>query len=160
MSKLAVVAVLVCAAAVGALVVLRTADGAPGVASLTMTVRFDPKSLHTLDLSPKGPSAGDMSVYSATLSRGGRPVGRLEGETTAADPLYQGDVSTQYLVLRDGTVAVVGGGQSGAPGVGRPDSRIFDSIVGGSGRFAGAGGWVTVKDISDSVELMTLHFTR
>jgi hypothetical protein len=64
------------------------------------------------------------------------------------------------LVLNDGTVAVVGGGQSDAPGVGRPDSRIYDAIVGGSGRYAGAGGWVSVRDVNDSVQMMTLHFTR
>jgi len=153
-------AVIVCAAAVAALVGVGRADGSGARVSLTLKVLLDPKSAHNLDVSPKGPSAGDMAVYSATLTRGGRTVGRLEGETIAADPRYQGDVSTQYLVLGDGTVAIVGGGQSGAPGVGRPDSRIFDAIVGGSGRYAGAGGWVSVKDLSDSVELMTLHFTR
>ena len=129
-------------------------------AVLTLRVTQDPAAAHASDVSPKGPSAGDVYVYSATLRTSGHVVGRLEGTTTAADPKFQGDVSTQYLVLRDGTVAIVGGGQSGAPGVGRPDDRIYDAIVGGTGRYSGSGGWVSVKNVSDSTELMTLHFTR
>jgi hypothetical protein len=136
------------------------ASSSSSPSTLTLVVAFDKASAHDLDVAPKGPSAGDIQVYSAALRRGGRTVGRLEGETTAADPKYQGDLSTQYLALADGTIAIVGGGQSGAPGVGRPDDKIFDSVVGGTGRYAGVGGWVSVKDISDSVEQMTLHFTR
>lgn len=160
MSKFIVVgALVICAALAAGVVGLRRANGASPARTLILTIRFDAASAHDLDVSPKGPSVGDINVYSATLLRANRVVGRLEGETVAADPKYEGDLSTQYLALRDGTIAIVGGGQSGAPGVGRPDSRIFDSIVGGSGRYDGAGGWVSVRDLSDSVEQMTLHFT-
>jgi hypothetical protein len=154
------------AAAGGALVaaVAFVGVGAAGTAglpsALTLTIVQDPRAAHVADAPPKGPSAGDVYVYSATIRSGGRVVGRLEGTTTAADSKYQGDVSTQYLVLHDGTIAIVGGGQSGAPGVGRPDNRIYDAVVGGTGRYAGAGGWVGARDISDTTELMTLHFTR
>jgi hypothetical protein len=157
--QLMVVVVVVCAAALAGLVRLSSANGAGNAGSLILTVRFDPASAHSLDVGPKGPSVGDIHVYSATLRRAGRTVGRLEGEGIDADPKYDGVLETQYLVLDDGTIAIVGGGQSGAPGVGRPDNKIFDSIVGGSGRYAGAGGWVSVKDLSDAVEQMTLHFT-
>lgn len=125
-----------------------------------MRLTLDPKSVHTTDYPPKGPSAGDVFVYSATLREAGHVVGRLEGSTTAADPKYRGDISTQYYVLHDGTVAVQGGGQSGAPGVGRPDSRIFDTIVGGTGDFTGVGGWVSGRDINETTEVVTLHFRR
>jgi len=121
---------------------------------------LDPKSTHTTDYRPKGPSAGDVLVYSATLREAGKVVGRLEGTITAADPKYQGDISSQYFVLHDGAVAVQGGGQSGAPGVGRPDSRIFDTIVGGTGRFTGVGGWVSARDVNETTEIVTLHFRR
>jgi hypothetical protein len=162
MSKALVVGLMVVAVVVVAagLVGLGSASGSPAASSLTLTAVLDVKATHATDVAPKGPSAGDTHVYSATLRRGGRVVGRLEGVTTAADPLYEGDVSTQYLVLTDGTVAIVGGGQSGAPGVGRPDSKIFDAIVGGTGRYAGASGWITAEDVNDTTELMTLHFTR
>jgi hypothetical protein len=155
----------VCAAGVTAGTVLAVwagqgnASGPSAPGALILQLAFDPSASHTTDVAPKGPSAGDMYIYSATIKRDGKVVGRLEGTTVAADNTYQGDVSTQYLALSDGTVAIVGGGQSGAPGVGRPDDQIDDSIVGGSGRYAGAGGWVTVKDLGRNVEQMTLHFT-
>lgn len=125
--------------------------------TLRLRVVFDVKASHNTDVGRKGPSAGDQFVYSATLHHAGRVVGRLEGITTAADNRYQGDVTTQYFVLRDGTVAVVGGGQSGAPGVGRPDSKIYDAIVGGTGRYVDAGGWVTAHDLGPKSESVTLH---
>jgi hypothetical protein len=124
---------------------------------LKLTVVFDPRAGHSTDVRPKGPSAGDTFVYSATIKHGTRVIGRLEGVTIAADTRYQGDVSTQYFVLKHGTVAVVGGGQSGAPGVGRPDSKIFDAVVGGTGDYTGAGGWVTARDVDDRTELLNLH---
>lgn len=127
---------------------------------LRLRVTLDPKSTHTTDYAPKGPSVGDVFVYSATLRETGHVVGRLEGSNTAADPKYRGDLSNQYFVLHDGTVAVQGGGQSGAPGVGRPDSRIFDTIVGGTGRFTGVGGWVSARDINQTTEIVTLHLRR
>lgn len=156
--------VAVASAAIAAVVAAGVVWAGPGSAAsgarrLTLRVRFDPGASHNTDVPPSGPSAGDTAVYSATLRKSGRVVGRLEGVTVAADNKYQGDVSTQYLVLNDGTVAIVGGGESGAPGVGRPDTRIYDAIVGGTGRYVGASGWVSVKNVSDTVEQMTLHFT-
>lgn len=127
------------------------------VRTVTVIAAFDPKAGHLTDVGRKGPSAGDTFVYSATLSRGGKIVGRLEGTTVAADNRYQGDVSTQYWVLHTGTIAVVGGGQSGAPGVGRPDGKIYDAVVGGTGRFAGVRGWVSVHDVDGRTERVTFH---
>jgi hypothetical protein len=147
-------------AAAGSVPALAASHPARPPRVLTLTAVIDAASVHTTDVGRKGPSAGDLTVYSATLRRGSHTVGRLEGYTVAADPRYQGDVRTAYLVLRDGTVAVVGGGQSGAPGVGRPDSRVYDAIVGGTGRYTGAGGWVGARDLNDTTQRMTLHFTR
>jgi hypothetical protein len=137
-----------------------TAQGSTALGNRTLRITLDRGSVHNTDVGPRGASPGDTFVYSATIRDRNTVVGRLEGTVVAADPRYRGDISTRYLVLNDGTVAVVGGGQSDAPGVGRPDSRIYDAIVGGSGRYAGAGGWVSVRDVNDSVQMMTLHFTR
>jgi hypothetical protein len=156
------VAALAGALAGGAIAVagVGAAGTSSALAPLTLTIAIDPSSVHSMDLAPKGPSSGDVNVYSGTIRRSGRVAGRVEGESTDADEKYEGNISSQYLVLADGTVAIAGGGQSGAPGVGRPDSKIYDAIVGGTGRYAGEGGWVSEKDISESVEQMTLHFTR
>jgi hypothetical protein len=162
MSKLIVLSIAAGGALVATVVVvgvsLAGTDDLPS--ARTLTIVQDPGAAHVTDTPPKGPSAGDLYVYSATIRSGDQVVGRLEGTTIAADSKYQGDVSTQYLALHDGTIAIVGGGQSGAPGVGRPDNRIYDAVVGGTGRYAGAGGWVRAEDISATTELMTLHFTR
>lgn len=147
---------------VGAVSFVVAAAGSSGSATRTLTLSLvqDSSAAHTNDAPPKGPSAGDVFVYSATVRKAGRVVGRLEGSTTAMDPKYQGDVSTQYLVLNDGTIAIVGGGQSGAPGVGRPDTKIYDSVVGGTGAYVGAGSWVSARNVSGTVEIMTIHLTR
>jgi hypothetical protein len=149
----------VLAGTIGVGVLAVQADARPHHHTRVIKLRavFDESSSHATDVSPTGPSAGDTFVYSATLHRGGHVVGRMEGVTTAADNRYQGDVSTQYYVLHRGTIAVVGGGQSGAPGVGRPDDKILDSVVGGTGAYFGARGSVTVRDLSPSTELITLR---
>jgi hypothetical protein len=149
-----------CALGAGGAAATAHTGHASSARTLKLTSTIDVHSVQTTDVGPSGPSAGDVSVYSATLRRGHRIVGRLEGTTTAADNRYQGDVKTEYLALHDGTIAIVGGGQSGAPGVGRPDSRILDAVVGGTGRYAGAGGSVSVKDVSDAVEVMTIRLTK
>jgi|1186.fasta_scaffold298415_1 hypothetical protein len=138
----------------------RSTAAAMTAGQLRLRVTLDPKSTHFTDYPPKGPSVGDVFVYSATLREDGRVVGRLEGSSTAADPKYRGNISTQYYVLHDGTIAVQGGGQSGAPGVGRPDSRIFDAIVGGTGKFTGVGGWVSGRDVNETTLIVTLHLRR
>lgn len=162
MGKKGLAAACTVGVAVGAAFTLGTAHSTASSGprhEVTLLLTFDRHASHDTDVKPHGPSAGDTYVYSATIRRGGRVVGRLEGVTIAADDRYPGDVSTQYLALAGGTVAIVGGGQSGAPGVGRPDNRIYDSIVGGSGRYAGASGWVSAKDVRGGAEQMKLHFT-
>ena len=156
------VALAACAAAASAATLLASAGSAADAARppLTLTATFDRRSLHTTDAAPKGPSAGDVTVYSATLRRRGRIVGRLQGSTTAADPRYRGDVKTQYLTLSDGTIAIVGGGQNGAPGTVPRGTPIPDAIIGGTGRYAGAAGSVSGRDIDDTRMRMTLRFTR
>jgi hypothetical protein len=150
------------ACAIGLITAAAANQGHAGArpSTLTLTARIDPSAARSIDTAPTGPSAGDIFVYSATIRHGRRVIGRLEGTTTGADPKYQGDVSTQYWVLRNGTIAVIGGGQTGAPGVGRPDSRIYDAIVGGTGRYTGAHGWVSGDDLDDTTIQRTFHFTR
>jgi hypothetical protein len=142
---------------VGVLAVQADAHAHHHTRVITLRAVFDASASHANDVPPTGPSVGDTFVYSATLHRGGHVVGRMEGVTTAADNRYQGDVSTQYYVLHGGTIAVVGGGQSGAPGVGRPDDKILDAVVGGTGAYFGVRGSVTVRDLSSSTELITLR---
>lgn len=156
----AAVVLLLCALGAGGAVAAAHGGQSSAPRVLRLTATIDPHSIQTTDVGAHGPSAGDVTVYSATVRSGKTVVGRLEGATTAADPDYQGDVKTEYLALHDGTIAIVGGGQSGAPGVGRPDSKILDAVVGGTGRYVGAGGSVSVRDVSDMVMQMTLRLTK
>lgn len=139
------------------------AGGAPAKApprTLTLTAVLDTQSVHTNDLAPEGPSAGDVTVYSASLRRGSRLVGRMQGQSTASDPRYRGNIKTQYLTLRDGTIAIVGGGQDGAPGTRPRGTAIPDAIAGGTGRYAGARGSVMGHDLDDRRLRLTLRFVR
>jgi hypothetical protein len=143
--------------ALGATAVATSTPAKPATRTLTLKMTEDRSAAHTLDVPPKGLSTGDTFTYSGALRRGRRIVGRLEGIGTAADAKYKGNIGTQYFVLHDGTIAVIVGGQDGAPGVGRPDSRIWNAIAGGSGKYAGARGWVSGHDLPDGSVSMTFH---
>jgi hypothetical protein len=146
--------------AFGAATLASRSDGRPAVRTLTFILTEDRSESYVIDNPPKGASGGDLFTYSLTARRHGRVVGRMEGMGTANDVKYRGNVKVQYLVLRDGTIAIVGGGQDGAPGVGRPDSRIWDAIVGGSGAYAGARGWVSGHDLADGSLSLTMHLIK
>jgi allene oxide cyclase len=100
-----------------------------------------------IDLGTSGPSAGDLTVIAATLDDpAGSPIGRLRGVQTTITTdgvanVVQGELT---YVLADGEVVVGGVSQQVAAGTGLvPGTAFARPILGGTGRYAGAGGTAT-----------------
>lgn len=123
--------------------------GSAGVASespRTLTYRGveTGRDAKAVDVRPKGESVGDRYLASLTLRRNGAIAGRLEVECTAVDGRYEGHMCTLVAILEEGTLAF----QSAS--VGRPIPNVGTppevyAVTGGTGRYAGAGGTMTVE---------------
>jgi hypothetical protein len=105
-----------------------------------------------VDVGPTGDSLGDMFVFNATLSRHHRTVGHVGVACTlvALDPDEAQCLGTASF--RNGQITV--------QGLVEDESSDFDlAITGGTGRYEGAGGTLSVHEISDSREVLTFHLT-
>jgi hypothetical protein len=139
-----------------------------GVGSLTTahTVRFfsrTPKPV-TVDLGAPGKSAGDLYVISSALSDAhGRTIGRVRGtqtsmavedgaETVSANATYE---------LPFGSVVIGGLSQYPLDAAGNVVGRTYvRSVLGGTGRYAGAHGTLTTLRMPDGSYEQTLRFVR
>jgi hypothetical protein len=114
-----------------------------------------PQPLTTLDLGPKGKSAGDVYVFSGTLeSPNGRTViGRVRGTQTDVK-IEQGMETVQGMLTYEigtGNELVVGGlSEYPLKGTGLLKGRTFvRPVLGGSGKYAGAHGEVFSKQLAN-----------
>jgi hypothetical protein len=146
------VAIVAAAAAAGTY-----AGRAQSAATTSYTVELDKPSLvKSLDAKPKGPSPGDVTVFSATVRSGGQAAGRLEAVTTAIDPRYQGVSFSMLLDLAGGTIVLQGGGFSAhVPGLTKEGANQL-AVTGGTGRYAGTSGTATLRQITRTQQRLTL----
>jgi hypothetical protein len=113
------------------------------VASVTTEEEF-------VDVGTEGFSLGDEFVFSSTLRKGGKDVGRA------------GVVCTFTSVEREeaqcNATATFSGGQIAVQGLiaGEPESFVLP-VTGGSGEFEGADGELHVRQVSDTREILTFH---
>lgn len=136
---------------------LASAPAASPAGSFTLTATFDPKSLVTQDVRPKGHSAGDLLVFSAALRRGGRPAGRGEYVQHLVDNRYRGEVTNATLLLGDGTLELQGAGVEKTPtGAFTSSDDASYAILGGTGAYAGATGTVTAKDTGATTQRLSV----
>jgi hypothetical protein len=133
------------------------AGRASSASTTTYTVQLDKRSLVTaLDAKPKGPSSGDLTVFSSTVRDGTKTVGRMEGVTTAIDPRYEGVSFSFVLYLPAGTITLAGGGFNKHV-VGLPAHLPNDlAVTGGTGVYAAAGGTAALKDVNRTTQRLTL----
>jgi hypothetical protein len=105
-----------------------------------------------IDLGATGESIGDMFVFSSTLTRHGRTVGHAGVVCTVVsmDPAEAQCLGTASF--RNGQITVQGL-------VPDASSRFDLAITGGTGRYEGAGGTLTVHEVSDTREVLTFHLT-
>lgn len=146
---LTVVAVV---AAVWAVSGLASGAGVPKVQ--TVHVITGTQSLETLDFPPLGKSPGDAYVFDAPLlsPKTKRVIGRIRGTQTAIK-LEHGVLTVQGMLtyeLGAGNEIVIGGlGSYPLTGAGLVKGKKFvRAVLGGTGRYAGASGTVTSRQIA------------
>jgi len=129
--------------------------------TVTLTARFEPRSMSKVGGSHGGPVPGETIVFSTSLKREGKPDGRGEFVQTIVDPRYRGVATTADLLLSDGTIELQGAGLSGRPPGGAKPSRETDmAIVGGTGAYAGAGGTVALLPAGHLTQRLVLDFSE
>jgi hypothetical protein len=141
MSKTVLIALAALAA--GAIAVPLASAPAAAPASFKLVSRFDPRTMVNVDAHPKGRSAGDVYAFSASLSRDGKPDGRAEFVQTLVDDRYQGISIQGHLLLGDGALELQSAGLNRRPpGGAKPSGDADFAVVGGTGAYAGAHGFV------------------
>lgn len=113
------------------------------------SVRVYPGSEKSLDLGKPGFSAGDQELFTGTIVRGGKHIGRMVGSCTA---VRVGTTTADQLcawVLRfaDGQISASGLVVSSQQGPG----TFALPIVGGTGRYTTAAGQLKITSSEDSI---------
>jgi hypothetical protein len=120
---------------------------------LTIRLYEKPLTEHFTDLGAKGPGAGDTDVTTYALyssPRSAKPTGHAEAVCTLVGPQAASCISTIYLP----NGKIVGGAAFHFRGNGGSEHL---AVLGGTGRYAGARGEVTVlvrKQDVDVIELL------
>jgi hypothetical protein len=130
------------------------ASGASVQKVQTIHVITGTQHLETLDSPPAGKSPGDVYVFDAPVlsPKTKRVIGRIRGTQTAIK-LEHGVLTVQGMLtyeLGAGNEIVIGGlGSYPLSGAGLVRGKTFvRAVLGGTGRYAGASGTVTSKQIA------------
>jgi len=112
-----------------------------------------------LDLGAPGPSLGDEFVFSEILRERGREVGTSGGVCTATEVVPPYTTITFHCVatlsLRKGQITLQGLVEI----QGDDDTGPWTvAITGGTGKFRGAGGEATIRDVSETRTVYKLRF--
>lgn len=162
-TKLIIAAALaVLLAAAGATLAFANGDGSGdddnGAKVITLFTRTDQE--HIVDVAPDGLSLGDQIVFSDVVSetRGGAPTGSTGVACTIVNVGKDGKTAAN---LCDATLSV-SAGQIAVQGLvtiteGTMTPPFDLAVVGGTGEFEGAGGHVTVEDLSETESKLTFH---
>lgn len=111
----------------------------------TFTLRVHHGSDTNLDLGASGFSAGDEDLFVSPVSRGGKPDGRVVGRCTTLRVARTADQLCDFVLsLRRGQITASGTVRSGEAG----PAPFELPILGGTGRYDGASGMVTVTPTS------------
>jgi hypothetical protein len=106
---------------------------------MSFTATQGPRDEHFIDLSPRGPSAGDRVALVSTLRRDGKVAGRLSGDCAWTNVKFEILQCEVVLVLPDGRVTLQGAyANERIPYVG--GTREVYAVTGGSGAYEGATG--------------------
>jgi quercetin dioxygenase-like cupin family protein len=135
----------------------------------TLTVTHGPVSITLANPQSDGHQPGDLRVTSLPIADvSGATVGRLDSTLTTVgiDVPNVGDevrISTLIFSFGDGSDQVVVNGTAlypkAAPTIASSTS-VVRPITGGSGMYAGVGGWAETEHLADGTWRHTFHFDR
>jgi hypothetical protein len=130
--------------------------GTSGKQQFTLLVRYEKSSFKTDEVAPKGPSVGDQFFFTGALTRNGKPAGRLEDMDVGIDGRIQGFARWATLLLPEGTIVAAGGGGNKASSGWKPSAEDRLAILGGTRAYAGATGEITMHDLPDGTQRLTV----
>lgn len=125
-----------------------------GRGATTLHLTFHTSFAQTFEQPPQGESAGDLSVFGGSLRSGGKAAGRFQAECVHVSS----DHSQCSLTgaVRGGQIAAVPAYGKGLSGT-QPVSRY--PIVGGTGSFQNARGYIVEQDTGPGSGRLTIHLT-
>jgi hypothetical protein len=127
---------------------------ARGPAAHTLDLAFHTTFAQTFEQAPAGESAGDLSVFGGNLRNAGRPAGKFQAECVHVSS----DHSQCSL-----TGAVAGGQIAAVPAYGKDFSGTGAvsryPIVGGTGAYQNAHGYIVEHDTGPGDGRLTIHLT-
>jgi hypothetical protein len=103
-----------------------------------------------VDNDPSGQSGGDLFGSTAQLRHGGRRVGKASDACTLVPPV--GGQCQVTLILSRGHIQLAGN-------VGLQGGKYRVAIVGGTNKFRGVRGDVTIQPVDDQGQVQHLHLT-
>ena len=120
----------------------------------TITVDGKVTAFTPIDQPPKGDSPGDLGVLAGTLTRGGKAVGSYQGYCISITGPSNSECTFTYA-LADGQIVVTTGyGKfNGAA------NRSSSPIVGGTGAYSDARGWVDETETGDGSFHSVFHLS-
>jgi hypothetical protein len=130
----------------------------------TLTVLAKSRQATVVDVGQKGPSQGDTRVVNAPLydKSGKEKVGRIDLYCVATDPADRPNEKanmaecTYAFTLRNGEISAQG--VNAFPKLPAPPPRTLDAIIGGTEKYAGVGGEISLETRGDT-EVATFHFS-
>ena len=143
------------AVAVAVVVAASASTGASASRSgATLHLTFHSTFAQTFEQPPQGESAGDVSTFGGTLHSGGKPAGNFQAEC-----IHVSSDHSQCSL----TGAVHGGQIAAVPAYGKGFSGTQPTstypIVGGTGTFQNAGGYIVEQDTGPGDGKLTVHLT-
>ena len=152
--SLTLIALLAVAGSVTAVV---TASGQPAHASKARVIRVDAKftAQHLVDAAPAGNSDGDNQLGSGLLRKAGttKNVGRFV--TSCINIPTNSGECTFTFALPGGKIAVLASYGKGFSG----DVSAHDPIIGGTGAYASARGYIVDKETGEGKLSVVFHVT-
>jgi hypothetical protein len=122
-----------------------TSSAGTSYSARAFTLRAHGGSDANIDLGASGFSAGDEDLFSAPMTRAGKAAGRLVGNCTTARVTKTADQLCEFVLrLHGGQLTASGTVRSGQSGPG----TFTLPILGGTGRYQGAGGQIAVTATS------------
>jgi hypothetical protein len=151
---LAISVALAAAAAIATAVAASSGASVSGSGATTLHLTFQTSFAKTFEQPPQGESAGDLSVFGGSLRSGGKAAGKFQAECVHVSS----DHSQCSLTgaVRGGQIAAVPAYGKGFSGT-QPVSRY--PIVGGTGSFQNARGYIDEQDTGPGSGRLTIHIT-